>query len=109
MNLDDLVWHDGLLKSIALAMESKRTTLVLHVLLPEKLLSSTRIEYVIAIASPSRLTLNIDLDALQDNSGAGNISDAKVVGGVSPRLFLVLADGHVEAVGRSVTVTRLTS
>ncbi len=107
--MNELVWHDGVLKSISVAMGEGQTTLRLHVLLPEKLLSPVRNEHVIAVEFPSRVTLNIDLDALRENTSAGNITDAKVFDGPSAKIVMVLAEGHVEAVGRSVKVTRLAS
>jgi hypothetical protein len=98
-------WHDGIIDDVSFSHDAR---VVLTCRLYPSSEASERHTYKFELADVHGVSINIDAVALQDNRGAGNISDGRYSNdekGVHLKLFLV--DGYVHVDALSIRTSRL--
>lgn len=109
-NIENLNWHDGILEGITLALGAKikvAKDLIVDVSIYPTHDAKTRNFLQLHFKDVVCVLINCDLNELEDNKNAGNISNGYVKennsGVMVFRLYLV--DGYIEIIYGSVILT----
>ena len=107
LTLDDLLWHDGNLISLALGLDKQgNATATLEITLYPDEQASNRQRWLIECQSVSRLHCTLDLAALKQNLGAGHISNGYLK---DKTLWLYFSDGLLEICAKKFRLIDVTS
>lgn len=104
MNLDDIDWHDGMLAHISI--ECNKVSIHCEIFMHEQSKDKDKIR--LTFTGTKEFTCSIDLDALEDNAKAGNITNARLeIGNNGARLKIFLTDGYLDVKGRHLEIEHI--
>lgn len=105
--LDDLLWHDGNLISLALGLDKQgNATVTLEIDLYPDEQTRSRQPWLIECQKVSRFHCTLDLVALKQNLGAGHIANGYLK---DKTLWLYFSDGLLEISAKQFRLAELTS
>ena len=105
--LDDLLWHDGNLISLALGLDKQgNATVTLEIDLYPDEQARSRQPWCIECQIVSRFHCTLDLAALKQNLGAGHIANGYLK---DKTLWLYFSDGLLEISAKQFRLAELTS
>lgn len=107
--MKNFVWHDAIFESLkvhAANEQNSKNSSVLNISAYPKDDSSARVKFAIECRGVISVSMNCDLDAIEDNALSGNISHGYIKAHKSKNktLRIHLADGYIEVNCKSVVV-----
>jgi len=100
MQIENVSWHDGVIDAFSFDQEGN---ILLDCRLYLTMDDSKRCRVGLKISAVTRMSVDIDAEALRDNRQSGNISDGRyLVAQSTASLKLFLSDGLIWIEGKSI-------